>query len=88
MQDVAKYFSTVDLPLLGLLVAALLGLLRHFFLRLEKKVDDISKSMGSAVTRDECEHRHADMLGFIRAIVGITNCKTCNGKHGSDDGKV
>jgi hypothetical protein len=77
--DLIEHFPTV-LVLLGIFAAATVGLVRHFYLRMENKVDDIGKSLTNVVTRSECETRHKDLFGFIQAIVGITNCKNCQGE--------
>ena len=81
--DLAEHFSTI-VALLILFAGTTLALLRHFFIRMEKKVDEISNSFSKTVTRDECEHRHEDLLKFVQVLTGITNCKTCKGEEGNE----
>ena len=76
--DLIEHFPTV-LALLALAFGAAVFLFWHYFARMEKKLDKMCDSLGNVVTRNECNNRHADLLRFVDAILGVTNCKTCRG---------
>ncbi len=74
--DLIEHFPAV-LLLLGLFFSATVYLIRHFFVRMEQKVDDLCKN---TVTKSACDQRHADLRNFVSAILGMTDCKRCKEK--------
>ena len=81
--DLIEHFPAV-IALVVLLGSACVYMFIHFFNRMEKTMDKLCEAMSHVVTRTECEQRHADLINFVQAIVGVTNCKTCHGKREGD----
>jgi hypothetical protein len=76
--DLVEHFPAV-VALLGIFASAAVALFWHLFTRMEKKIDSICTRIDRVVTQDECNRKHSDLQNFITAIIGVTNCKSCNG---------